>query len=560
MINAVIGLIVASAPLTLNGERQMSVVHANQVAEFTFESRAPHDDPFNMVEVDAIFSAPNGRKLRIPAFWAGGSRWKVRYASPQLGTHRFRTECSDRSDAGLNGITGAVEVSSYSGRNPLYKHGPVKATQGARHFEYADGTPFFWLGDTWWMGLCRRLQWPAEFRQLTSDRVTKGFNVIQIVAGLYPDMGAFDPRGANEFGFPCTQDYGRIQPEYFDLADKRIAHLVDSGISPCIVGTWGYHLPWLGEERMKKHWRYVIARWGAYPVFWCIAGEANLPYYLEKGFPFDDRKQVAGWTKVARYVRQIDPFHRPTSIHPTGLGRLTARGAVDDERLLDFDMLQTGHGDKDSLAPTVDTVRSSYAASPTMPVLNSEVCYEGILDRCHADIQRLMFWSCILSGAAGHTYGANGIWQLNRKGEPYGNSPHGGTYGPFPWDDAMNLPGSAELGFAKKLLMTLPWTKLQPMPQVVKRSETSKGEGAEDKYLSPYCAGIPGQLWVIYLPRAGCVSVSGMNARLKYRAAWFDPVKGIKTKSSAALPTPDGNWISPKPPLLDQDFVLVVSR
>ena len=41
---------------------------------------------------------------------------------------------------------------------------------------------------------------------------------MQIVAGLYPDMGAFDDRGRNEFGFPWQRDYSRINPEYFDLA------------------------------------------------------------------------------------------------------------------------------------------------------------------------------------------------------------------------------------------------------------------------------------------------------------------------------------------------------
>ncbi len=61
---------------------------------------------------------------------------------------------------------------------------------------------FCWLADTWWMGLCDRLAWPEDFQRLTADRREKGFNVIQIVAGLYPDMPAFDQRGRNEAGFP----------------------------------------------------------------------------------------------------------------------------------------------------------------------------------------------------------------------------------------------------------------------------------------------------------------------------------------------------------------------
>ena len=164
-----------------------------------------------------------------------------------------------------------------------------------RHFEHADGTPFFWLGDTWWMGLCERLKWPEEFQTLDRDRKTKGFTVIQIVAGLYPDMPAFDPRGSNESGIPLgsrtTAGFARsISIE----ADLRLAYLADQGLVPCVVMAWGYHLPWLGVERMKKHVRYVIARYGALPVVWCMAGEVNLPYYLEKGFPRGGEAQTSG--------------------------------------------------------------------------------------------------------------------------------------------------------------------------------------------------------------------------------------------------------------------------
>jgi len=65
---------------------------------------------------------------------------------------------------------------------------------------------------------------------LAADRKAKGFSVIQIVAGLYPDMRAFDPRGANEAGFPWEKDYSRIRPEYSDRADQRILYLVEQGI------------------------------------------------------------------------------------------------------------------------------------------------------------------------------------------------------------------------------------------------------------------------------------------------------------------------------------------
>jgi hypothetical protein len=441
---------------------------ANVMIELAFTADRNYADPFNEVTLDAVFIDPRGRESRVPAFWAGSNTWKVRYASPVAGTHRFRSECSDTRDKGLHGITGNVEVKPYKGQNPSYAHGPLRVSANRRYLEYADGMPFFWLGDTWWMGLCHRLHWPEDFKTLAADRKEKGFNVIQIVAGLYPDMHPFDPRGANEAGYPWETNYTRIRPEYFDAADKRLSYLVEQGFTPCLVGAWGYFMPWMGVEKARQHWRYLIARYGALPVVWCVAGEANLPWYLAQGFPYDDRKQVKDWTEVMRYVRAIDPFHRLITIHPTGIGRLSARNATDDISLLDIDMLQTPHGQRGAVPPTVRTVRESYADKPVMPVINGEAAYEMLGDNLPTQWTRRMFWLCLMNGAAGHTYGANGIWQVNRRGQPHGPSPHhkgGDGYGKIPWDEAMNLPGSRQVALGKKLLQQYAWQNFQPHPE-----------------------------------------------------------------------------------------------
>lgn len=442
---------------------------ANVMVELSFSSNRPYADPFNDVTLDVIFTEPGGHELRVPAFWDGKDLWKVRYASPVIGTHSFRTICSHTDDTGLQGITGKVDITPYTGHNALYVHGPLRVSQNRRYLEHLDGTPFFWLGDTWWMGLCHRLHWPDEFKTLTNDRVKKGFTVIQIVAGLYPDMPPFDPRGANEAGYPWDPQFKRIRPEYFDEADKRLGHLVDSGLTPCIVGAWGYFLPLMGEKKAEQHWRYLVARYGAWPVVWCVAGEANLPYYRAKGFPYDDREQVKGWTNVARYLRQIDAYHRPMTIHPTGIGRLSARHAIDDVSLIDIDMLQTPHGTQNAVAPTIETVRQSYADKPVLPVIDGEAAYEMLGNSIPTEWTRRMFWICMTNGTAGHTYGANGIWQCNRRGQPHGPSPWVGSpptgYGTIPWDEAMNLPGSTQVGLGKKLFEQYQWWKFVPHPE-----------------------------------------------------------------------------------------------
>src|SRR5262245_44587720 len=89
-------------------------VEANRMAEFTFESATVYQDPFNEVTLDVVFTDPSSAKRRVPAFWAGGGTWRVRYSSPVAGVHRFQTECSDTRNAGLHGVRGEVTISPYT--------------------------------------------------------------------------------------------------------------------------------------------------------------------------------------------------------------------------------------------------------------------------------------------------------------------------------------------------------------------------------------------------------------------------------------------------------------
>ncbi|HEY3857812.1 MAG TPA: DUF4038 domain-containing protein [Verrucomicrobiae bacterium] len=533
---------------------------ANVMTELTFTAKHSHTDPFNNVTLDVVFTDPHGRELRVPAFWDGGNIWKVRYASPEIGTHVFRTQCSDVSDKGLNGVTGKVPIRPYTDSNPLFRHGPIRVAENRRFLEHEDGTPFFWLGDTWWMGLSHRLHFPDEFRQLAADRTEKGFTVIQIVAGLYPDMFPFDPRGANEAGFPWQTNYSSIRPEYFDAADKRLEYLVDQGLTPCIVGAWGYFMPWMGVEKMKAHWRYLIARYGALPVVWCAAGEANLPWYLAKGFPYDDRKQVTDWTEVMRFIRETDPFHRVLTVHPTGIGRLSARHATDDSALLDFDLLQTPHGRREAVPVAIRTVRESFADHPVMPVIDGEASYEMLSDSLPTEWTRRMFWICMMNGAAGHTYGANGIWQNNRPGDPHGKSPHGGTYGKIPWNEAMRLAGSEQVGFGKRFLTQFAWQRFEPHPEWATFADDHAADSSEvhssDPLYGPQSTGIPDIVRITYVPENRAVVLHNLRLGKHYEAFYFDPVTGATKLGSIFT---EGSSATCMPPSgCTHDWVLVL--
>ena len=448
-----------------------------------------------------------------------------------------------------------MKVEPYVGENPLYQHGAIKVASNKRHFVHSDGKPFLWLGDTWWMGFCKRLEWPNDFLTLVTDRVEKGFSVIQIVAGLYPDMPPFDERGLNEAGYVWEKDYERINPEYFDLADERIKCLVENGLMPCIVGCWGYFVLQMGVEKMKKHWRNIIARWGAYPVTWCLAGEGSMPYYLSKTPDEDTPAQIEAWYEVGKYVRETDSFSRLVTIHPPDKGR----DQVSDDSVLDFDMLQTGHCGIQTVGQNAQNFIDEYNREPTMPVLDGEANYEGILHCTTDEMQRLEFWSFMLLGAAGHTYGANGIWQVNTRKEKYGASPHGGTWGNQPWEDAYQWPGSKQLALGKKLLEEFDWWRFEP------HQEWCEPSADKDDYFAAYAAGIPGEIRVIYMywPTLTWTDkrekVAHLEPDVSYEAFYFDPRTGEKYELGVVEADEDNSWLIPIQPTL-HDWVLVLKK
>lgn len=424
-------------------------------------SEAVYAQPFRQIALDAVFTAPSGRSITVPGFWAGEAMWGLRYASAEVGVHRFRTRCSDPGNAGLHDRVGELEVVPYAGDNPLYRHGPIGVAKDQRHFCHADGTPFFWLGDTWWMGLCGRLGWPQDFQRLAQHRKAQGFNVIQLVAGLFPDMPLFDERGRGASGFCWEPDLSQINPRFFDEADQKILHLVDQGLVPCILGAWGYYLPLIGQDNLLRHWRYLMARWAALPVVLVAAGEQTLPWYLESPAQkrLSEEQQRQGWSEVMAQMRALNGFGRLISTHPV----TSARASVTDMSLLDFEMQQTNHG-----LPTAHhaaRARHGWHQRPVMPVISAESRYEAleIQPPVTARDAREAFWAHALSsGLAGHTYGANGVWQVNTREQPFGASPSGLCWGNLPWDEAMQLPGATHIGRARRFLETLPWYGLQP--------------------------------------------------------------------------------------------------
>merc|ERR1711924_522113 len=126
------------------------------------ESAAAYEQPLSWwgLELNATFQhTESGVLYQTPGFWDGGLTWKVRFAAPVAGEWNFTTSFSETNNSGLHGQIGSFFVTEYDGENPLYQHGFLRPHESGRFLEHADGTPFYWLGDTHWSGFSTAEHW-----------------------------------------------------------------------------------------------------------------------------------------------------------------------------------------------------------------------------------------------------------------------------------------------------------------------------------------------------------------------------------------------------------------
>lgn len=531
------------------------VTPQNKVVEWSVFTTKNYPNPFMDVEVVAVINDQNGQTFRLPAFWKGGGEWAFRFSSPLSGKYVFTTECTDKVNKELNGQKGEIRVIPYSGDNPLYKHGAVGIDKNTTKFAQTDGTPFFWLADSWWFGMSKRISY-NDFCFLVNDRVQKNFSVIQFAIGFACDIVPFDKRDQNEAGFIWREDLSSINPEYFNYTDRRIQYMVEAGIMPNLVGSWAYYIHTLGTERIKKHWQYLIARYGAYPVCWTLCGEAGLTWYKTDKPREQLETQRREWSVVAEYIKKTDPFNRMLTVHSGP--NSGSHQPIDRMELIDFFMTQPGHNDFETLPIALAHLLKAKQLFPEKPYMAGEVCFEGMAGACKEKIQRNLFWSHILSGACGHGYGNDAMWQFNSRTDKFGPSVAGQIWGNSPWEEAHQWPGATHVGIGKRILETLEWWKLEPHPEWISTSATP------ESFMNPFAAGVPGKYRIFYFP--GKVApwgkkntVNELEPEIAYQAKWVDPITGDEYPIGDVVPDSDMKWTVPAAPIL-QDWVLILER
>ena len=213
-------------------------------------------------ELDVTFkNRSTGTTLKMPGFWDGSKVWKVRFAPTECGIWDYETVTTG-DDVGISGIKGTLAANAYKGDLAIYKHGFVKTQENTKYFVYADGTPFFYLGDTHWAMALEEFS-DNHFKYIVDRRAAQGFTVYQsepIGAKFSVDDGRIMANDVKAF-----QDYDR----YFQyIAQKGLVHANAQLLFPTAATN-------LFKQNIRSLTRYWVARYAAYPVMWTLAQEVD---------------------------------------------------------------------------------------------------------------------------------------------------------------------------------------------------------------------------------------------------------------------------------------------
>lgn len=484
--------------------------------------------------------AESGRELRTEGTWDGGRRWLVRFTPDCPGTWEWQAESADAGLASAGGTLECVPSSEEErAANPNLR-GHVRVSANRRYFEYADGTPCFILGDTNWAMNTRRCylrdDGEGPFQVWLRDRRSKGFTAVAVE--LYeieqPNEGGY-PFPANT-SWPGNGDYRQVNADFFRALDQRMQAIWEAGFVILAHPTWiGKQVAMAPEDAIWVH-RYLLARYGAYNLIWSLSGEYQYAYtHLGHPWTRDD------WDTLGNAVASFNVYGHPLSVHPSGRQALddpaqwpeeahqaSSAGEFHDSPWLDHNWLQTGQS-IDRLWRVTQRVEENYRREPAKPVLHAEGLYEqNHVEGASPRMVRWQAWAAYLNGAAGHVYGAGGVFQWYDPTDKSGTGRDRSNSQPWhslSWREALAFPGSKQLRHVASFFASIPWHLLEPHRDWLR----VRGVAPDVANLAdPHLAAIPERLYVIYIPAGNSgkrIDVLHLG-HAAYDAKWYDPTSG----------------------------------
>jgi hypothetical protein len=295
-----------------------NLIHVWEKQELTFAAANTYKNAYTDVTVWVDLTGP-GFSKRVYGFWDGGQIFHLRIVATQAGAWTWKSGSSP-DDTGLAGKSGSFKAVDWTEQeknvNPL-RHGFLRATPNNHALNYADGTPFFIIGDTWYSVGTNRFRWydddnerpidsTAGFKDYVRYRKAQGYNWINVIAAFpnwitddkpwhivmddsakttvrsaWLEFGTgsaknMDNEGGRPFFFPGRvpgyenqfPDMDRISPEYFKYLDRKIDYLNANGFIPFIEVSrrdaglcWYKYYGW--PDSYARFIQYIFSRYQA---------------------------------------------------------------------------------------------------------------------------------------------------------------------------------------------------------------------------------------------------------------------------------------------------------
>lgn len=556
-----------------------------QPIEITFKAQNEYPNPYVDVMMWVELQGPNFKK-RVYGFWDGGQTFKVRIVATEVGPWSWQSGSNQPNDKGLTGKTGMFDAIPWTDKelqDNTNRRGILRPTDNGHAMQYADGTPFFMVGDTWWAASTWRLPYTGirpdknfvpgpdgmiSFEELVSYRKQQGFNSINIIAtyanwnadhlpsSYWDENGICVRDGWEKPGFLSDQDnrfttkdmhdekgnlpfamlpdresvpdYNHLNPAYFQSLDKKINYLWLQGFIAMLEPVRRDCCPaWAAYFDFKTSYaRFVNYLFSRYAPYNLIFSGIHLD-----AIPKNASLNADAYNKALTYMTQTygtPPFGQPVT---TLITESTYKNFGHNQDCPWLTLHSVGNFPRDNRM--MSYIEELFQLNPSYPAVNLEAYYPawggnkpaGERPPNNSDrdnyFARSMMYGCVLSGAlVGHVYGHGG-YDCTTNEEPKGERPY--------IFEALLFESGAQMQYLKAFMLS-EGIRYQELLLATKDMDPNKAAESRSDGLDGWSFMMRTQnkdlAFLYFESKSRRAKLSGFNPNKRYDLNWFDPRNG----------------------------------